>query len=93
MSLGTVIYTLVSSVDELIQLPGIPMDTYNKIREKCESLESIRDKFSKRLGKDPSPILRKRTRDAVETRKSLRVKREKDQDSETVEYLFSNRLG
>lgn len=78
MGLGNVIHTLVSSVDDLIQLPGIPMDTYNKIREKCESLESIRDKFSKRLGKDPSPILRKRTRDAVETRRTIRVKREKN---------------
>ncbi|CAJ0544593.1 Ff.00g036940.m01.CDS01 [Fusarium sp. VM40] len=73
-----VIYTLVSSVDDLIQLPGIPMETYNKIREKCESLESIRDKFSKRLGKDPFPILRKRRSDAVETRRTLRVKREKN---------------
>lgn len=78
MGLGNVILTLVSSVDDLIQLPGIPMDTYTKIREKCESLESIRDKFGKRLGKDPFPILRKRTRDAVETRRTLRVKREKN---------------
>lgn len=78
MGLGNVIYTLVSSVDDLIQLPGIPMETYNKIREKCESLESIRDKFSKRLGKDPFPILRKRRSDAVETRRTLRVKREKN---------------
>jgi hypothetical protein len=53
------------------------MDAYNAIREKCESLESIRDKFSQRLGKDTSPILRKRRRDVAETGRTLRVKREK----------------
>ncbi|KAM0211874.1 hypothetical protein ACHAQD_007510 [Fusarium lateritium] len=71
------ICSVVSSVDKLLDLPRIPLDTYTEIREKCVSLESIRDKFSKKLGKSTSPILRKRRRDAAETDKTVKVKREK----------------
>jgi hypothetical protein len=77
MSLGSAIYSVVSSVDDLIHLPGIPIGTYNEIREKCESLESIRDKFSKRLGKRTAPILRKRRRDTADPGRTVNVKREK----------------
>jgi hypothetical protein len=77
MSLGDAICSVVSSVDKLMDLPGIPIGTFNGIREKCESLQSIRDKFSKRLGKDTAPILRKRRRDAAESDKTVKVKREK----------------
>ncbi|KAM0267325.1 hypothetical protein ACHAPA_006105 [Fusarium lateritium] len=71
------ICSVVSSVDKLLDLPRIPLDTYTEIREKCVSLEIIRDKFSKKLGKSTSPILRKRRRDANETDKTVKVKREK----------------
>ncbi|KAM0244792.1 hypothetical protein ACHAP5_005915 [Fusarium lateritium] len=72
-----IICSVVSSVDKLFDLPRIPLDTYTEIREKCVSLESIRDKFGKKLGKTTAPILRKRRRDAAETDKTVKVKREK----------------
>ncbi|KAM0198406.1 hypothetical protein ACHAPI_003929 [Fusarium lateritium] len=71
------ICSVVSSVDKLLDLPRIPLSTYTEIREKCVSLEIIRDKFSKKLGKSTAPILRKRRRYAAETDKTVKVKREK----------------
>ncbi|KAM0340733.1 hypothetical protein ACHAPU_010324 [Fusarium lateritium] len=71
-----VISSVVSAVDDMIQLPGIPTDTYTALRERCEYLSGIRNKFSKRLGREGSSVHRTKRRSESDT-PSKKIKREK----------------
>ncbi|KAF5660156.1 hypothetical protein FHETE_9129 [Fusarium heterosporum] len=71
-----ILHSVVSEVGEVIHLPGLPLDTYANLREKCEYLSVIRNKLGKRLGDDVHPVSPRKRRSEPNT-PSKKVKREK----------------
>ncbi|KAF4993256.1 hypothetical protein FGRMN_6620 [Fusarium graminum] len=71
-----ILLSVVSAVDEINHLPGLPLDTYAKLKERCEYLSGIKNKLSKRLGDDIRPVSPRKRRSEPDSA-SKKVKREK----------------